>query len=196
MTKSNRDNFSEKVRLQLRDRVALFCFKPDCRVLTVGASEEAGKVARIGIAAHITAAAPGGLRYDENLTPQQPQNVSFKNGLAVSYSKLGETYTSLGYLDKALVFYQQYEQLRQQLHNQQPQNVTFKNGLAIAYFKLGVFYYRENDQYQDLVKATSYLKQAHQLWLQLTTLSPNMVEFQRNLSDVERDLKALESISN
>ncbi|MEM9195447.1 MAG: peroxidase family protein, partial [Myxococcota bacterium] len=40
----------------------------------------------------------------EELYAAYPNNVSFKNGLAISYSKLGETHSALGSLDKALTF--------------------------------------------------------------------------------------------
>ena len=36
-----------------------------------------------------------------------PQNVSFKNGLAISYSKVGETHAALGNLEKALKYFEQ-----------------------------------------------------------------------------------------
>ena len=78
MSKSKRDNFTEKIRRQLQDSVGGLCSRPDCRVLTVGASEDGG-VARVGQAAHITAAAPGGPRYDANLSTQQRK--SFDNGI-------------------------------------------------------------------------------------------------------------------
>ncbi|MEZ4826583.1 MAG: hypothetical protein R3C61_09870 [Bacteroidia bacterium] len=39
-----------------------------------------------------------------------PNNVSFKNGLAISYEKLGETHTALGQLDRARAFFEQYHQ--------------------------------------------------------------------------------------
>lgn len=59
-----------------------------------------------------------------------PQEISFKNGLAVSYAKLGETYVALGNFSMALTFYEQYNQLEEALHQAYPQNAEFKSNFA------------------------------------------------------------------
>ncbi len=41
----------------------------------------------------------------EELYEAYPQNVEFKNGLAISYSRLGDTHRALGNLDHALTFF-------------------------------------------------------------------------------------------
>jgi hypothetical protein len=51
------------------------CSNPDCRRLTLGPNLTPEKASRIGVAAHITAAAPGGLRYDPSLTPAERRSV-------------------------------------------------------------------------------------------------------------------------
>ena len=73
-----RDNFPDKVIRSLRDGVAHRCSKPSCRVST-SAQSEGGAVTNIGKAAHISAASPGGPRYDESMTPEQRK--SFENGI-------------------------------------------------------------------------------------------------------------------
>jgi len=75
----NRDNFSPKTRDILAQRVAFRCSNPDCRKPTIGPNSDQTKVTRIGIAAHICAAAPGGPRYDENMTKEERENIS--NGI-------------------------------------------------------------------------------------------------------------------
>ncbi len=67
----NRDDSSEQVKNILKDRVGGFCSNPLCRVPTIGPHTEQDKRTSIGIAAHITAAAPGGPRYNALLTPEQ-----------------------------------------------------------------------------------------------------------------------------
>src|SRR5262249_48610826 len=50
---------------------------PDCPRLTSGPSTDPNKAVNLGVAAHITAAAPGGPRYDAKLLPaerQAPEN--------------------------------------------------------------------------------------------------------------------------
>ena len=66
-----------------------------------------------------------------------PENIDFKNSLAIAHSKLGETQASLGNLTKALEYFEIYSKLRASLHADYPQNAGFKNGLAITYSKLG-----------------------------------------------------------
>lgn len=71
-----RDDFTPKVIERLRARVGFRCSHPDCRVPTSGPGEGELDVAHFGRAAHITAAAPGGPRYDETLTREQRRSIS------------------------------------------------------------------------------------------------------------------------
>jgi hypothetical protein len=58
-----RDDFAKGVREVLAHRAGFRCSKPDCRAATAGPGAAPEKHGSIGIAAHITAAAPGGPRY-------------------------------------------------------------------------------------------------------------------------------------
>jgi tetratricopeptide (TPR) repeat protein len=73
----------------------------------------------------------------KDLLKDDPDNVDFKNWLAVSYEKLGSTRASLGQLPKALQFFEPLNELMKELHRDFPDNVEFKNGLAVSYEKLG-----------------------------------------------------------
>lgn len=66
-----RDDFSRKTVELLAKRAGNVCSNPNCRRSTFGAAADPDKWINIGSAAHITAAAPGGPRYDPLLTPQQ-----------------------------------------------------------------------------------------------------------------------------
>ncbi|WP_409279895.1 hypothetical protein [Pseudomonas sp. KCJK8751] len=77
---SRRDDFPERVKRVLRERVAGVCSNPDCRTPTYG-PKGADKSFHIGHAAHICAAAPGGPRYDEHMTSEERR--SFDNGIWV-----------------------------------------------------------------------------------------------------------------
>jgi len=52
----------------LADRVANRCSNPDCQATTSGPQTDPARATNIGVAAHITAAAGGGPRYDADLT--------------------------------------------------------------------------------------------------------------------------------
>lgn len=66
-----RDQFSEKVKWTLAARAGHVCSNPTCKQPTSGPSEAEKAVTNVGVAAHITAASPGGPRYDPSLTPEQ-----------------------------------------------------------------------------------------------------------------------------
>ena len=114
--------------------------------------------------------------------------MSFKNGFAISYQCLGDTHTTLGNLDMALHFYEDYYKLKKKLYDAYPNNVDFKNGLAVSYYKLGVF---SRDKLKDKTKAKVYFKQAEALWLELVRDAPQYVQFQKYLGIVQGILKDL-----
>lgn len=74
-----RDDFTERVRIILGSRVGFRCSKPECRVTTTGPAEDENSRNNIGVAAHITAAAAGGPRYDSELTFGERSSVN--NGI-------------------------------------------------------------------------------------------------------------------
>jgi len=74
-----RDEFSEETKETLARRVAMHCSNPDCRKPTTGPRDDPEKAVNIGVAAHITAASPGGPRYDKNLTA--PERKAVDNGI-------------------------------------------------------------------------------------------------------------------
>ncbi len=83
-----RDDFSSKDKDTLARRVGYHCSNPTCQKLTVGPNQDPGKTVSIGVAAHITAAAPGGPRYDKNLTSEQRSSLENGLWLCQSCSKL------------------------------------------------------------------------------------------------------------
>lgn len=91
---NNRDDFSLGTKELLANRVGRRCSNPSCRKLTCGANTDSDKIINIGVASHICAAAKGGPRYDESMTPEERK--SFDNGiwLCQSCSKLIDTDTT------------------------------------------------------------------------------------------------------
>jgi len=76
---STRDDFLKPVRELLARRVGYRCSNPNCRVLTAGPGDNEKGTVDIGVAAHITAAAKGGKRFDPNLTNEERR--SAENGI-------------------------------------------------------------------------------------------------------------------
>lgn len=75
----NRDDFRRPVIRDLEGRVGSRCSNPTCNAQTRGPRSGPEGVVSIGVAAHITAAAPGGPRYDPSLMQQQRE--SPENGI-------------------------------------------------------------------------------------------------------------------
>lgn len=61
---ARRDNFTSAVKQRLASQVGWLCSHPECRRLTVAGTASGNALTSIGVAAHITAAAPGGPRFD------------------------------------------------------------------------------------------------------------------------------------
>jgi hypothetical protein len=66
-----RDDFIEEVKRTLAARVGNRCSNPNCHALTSGPQDDPAKALNVGVAAHITAAAQGGPRYDSLLTSEE-----------------------------------------------------------------------------------------------------------------------------
>jgi hypothetical protein len=82
-----RDDFSRSVVDRLAKRVGMRCSCPDCRMPTSGPDGDGG-VTNIGVAAHITAASPGGARYDEALTSEIRSGIANGIWLCQTHAKL------------------------------------------------------------------------------------------------------------
>jgi len=70
-----RDDFSEDVKRTTAARVGYRCSNPRCGKLTSGPKADPTRALNIGVAAHITAASPGGPRYDESLSAEQRSSI-------------------------------------------------------------------------------------------------------------------------
>lgn len=76
---TSRDEFSTAVKVALAKRAGYLCSNPDCRQLTIGAHYSQEKAAGIGEAAHISAAAERGPRFNSKLLPEERSAI--KNGI-------------------------------------------------------------------------------------------------------------------
>jgi uncharacterized protein YjhX (UPF0386 family) len=83
-----RDDFSGEVKRTIAARVNYRCSKPSCRAQTTGPQIDPSKSLNVGVAAHITAASPGGPRYDPSLTPDERKHANNAIWLCQNCGKL------------------------------------------------------------------------------------------------------------
>jgi tetratricopeptide (TPR) repeat protein len=124
----------------------------------------------------------------EELYESDPENASYQNGLAASFNYLGSTYTSLGQKEKAFSNFKQFNLLIEELYELNRSNVSFKNGLAVSCANLGEFC---RDQRCDVTEARRWFEKAEELLVELVNDAPSYAEFQKNWSQVKKDLAAL-----
>lgn len=74
-----RDDFTAATKRTIAARVAYRCSIPKCGAVTTGPGTAGDESVNLGIAAHISAASPGGPRYDPTLTTEE--RVSASNGI-------------------------------------------------------------------------------------------------------------------
>jgi hypothetical protein len=83
-----RDTFGDDVKRTVAARVGNRCSRPDCRAATTGPQVDSAKALNVGVAAHITAASPGGPRYDTGLSPEQRKSADNAIWLCQNCGKL------------------------------------------------------------------------------------------------------------
>lgn len=77
--KKSRDDFSLETKRLLAEQAGQICSNPECRINTSGPHPDPQKRLMTGVASHISAAAPGGPRYDPNMAPEQRKSID--NGI-------------------------------------------------------------------------------------------------------------------
>jgi hypothetical protein len=85
-----RDEFDENTKEVLARRVGERCSNPNCRKLTSGPQVNPTKALNIGVAAHITAASPGGPRYDVRLSSDERKSIENGIWLCQNCAKLAD----------------------------------------------------------------------------------------------------------
>lgn len=88
MSRPVRDDFAKATIERLAKRAGFLCSNPHCRIPTVGAAQGHQGIVNIGMAAHITAASPGGPRFDPTLSPEQRRHESNGIWLCQTHGKL------------------------------------------------------------------------------------------------------------
>ena len=83
-----RDEFTEAVKRAVAGRVGNRCSNPECKAATSGPQVDPSKLLSVGVAAHITAASPGGPRFDASLSPEDRKHAENAIWLCQNCAKL------------------------------------------------------------------------------------------------------------
>ena len=133
---NSRDDFSQKVKDILCERVGGKCSNPDCRHETKGPHSDSKKRVSIGQAAHITAASKGGPRYNPNMTSEQRRDIENGIWLCDSCAKMIDSDESqypveLLKMWKSMAEYEQYCAINRKA-NLLERNCEFENRKKVA----------------------------------------------------------------
>jgi hypothetical protein len=83
-----RDDFTTRQKEVLGRRAGLRCSNPKCRVTTSGPQNDPERAISVGVAAHISAASPGGPRYDESISSKGRRSLANAIWLCQNCAKL------------------------------------------------------------------------------------------------------------
>ncbi|MFH1197773.1 MAG: DUF4062 domain-containing protein [bacterium] len=111
--------------------------------------------------------------YDDN-----PGELWRTYDLAISYSKLGELFKTMGQLDKALDFFEKVTFLFEELYKTNPNKGELKNGLAISYGNLGDLFKTMGQ----LDKALDFFEKRSKLGEELDKANPNNESLKNGLA--------------
>ena len=107
-----------------------------------------------------------------------PGSLSYKHGLAISYSKLGGVYEAKGDWDNALSNYEKDFRLTKEIYESSPDTLSYKNGLAISYEKLGGVYEAKGDW----DNALSNYEEDFRLTKEIYESSPDTLSYKHGLA--------------
>jgi hypothetical protein len=96
-----RDDFQPKTKTLIAGKAGYRCSNSECRKPTIGSDAAQIGITNLGVAAHITAAAAGGPRFNPNLTPEERRHESNGIWLCQNCAKLIDS--DLGYFTVELL---------------------------------------------------------------------------------------------
>lgn len=125
-----RDDFPQPTKEILAKRSGQRCSNPDCGRATSGPHEDDHRAINLGVAAHITAAAPGGPRYNNGLTPKERSSIANAIWLCQTCAKLVDS-DVIRFKEELLIMWkrQHEERTKQRMVEREVSNETFGSGV-------------------------------------------------------------------
>jgi hypothetical protein len=159
-----RDEFLSQVKDTLARRVGLHCSNPVCGKRTSGPAGDPSQTMNIGVAAHITAASPGGPRYDATLAESERRSIHNGIWLCADCARLidsdPQTFTIATLRNWKTAAERTARESLEQPHGQATTNVAceiraLRNDLSVSLDALRASRWRPNDS--DNAAARTYL---------------------------------------
>ncbi len=104
--------------------------------------------------------------------------INHKENYCVCFQRLGDIYQNQGDLEKALHFFEKYNELGKELIQENSNSESLKLGLAISYEKLGGIY----EQRGDFTKALQFFEQDTKLMIELVEVNPQSESLKNGLA--------------
>ncbi|MCC7505795.1 MAG: tetratricopeptide repeat protein, partial [Saprospiraceae bacterium] len=127
----------------------------------------------------------------EELYRDNPKSESLKNGLAISYEKLGELYQAQGKFDTALVYFVKRSQLGEELYRDNPESADLLFGLGVSYYKLANLY----EAMGQIREALGYLEKALPVFNRLYDIT-GLDKYREISRFLEKEIRRLQSPSD
>jgi tetratricopeptide (TPR) repeat protein len=118
-------------------------------------------------------------QYSKELYEANPRSESLKNGLAISYSRLGSIHQSMGHMEEALKYFENYNRFEKELYEANPQSEEIKEGLAISYQFLGIIH----KSMGNMEEALKYFELYNKLGKELYEANPRSEEMKMNVAN-------------
>lgn len=112
------------------------------------------------------------------LVNSKNNDINSRNGLGISYERLGNIYQIKGDLDKAEEYYLKSMNISSDFYQINPQSVYFKNGLGIDHQNLGDVYLTKGN----LDEAEQHFKAYLNIKTELSEIDPQNVNFKNGLA--------------
>jgi len=129
-----------------------------------------------------------GNELNEQLYIGNPDNINIQSTLGISYHKLGNVYLEWHDFNKALDFFLKFNNIFEKLYSNNHDNVGIKNGLAVSYYNMATACQKN----KSINTAKELYQKAAILWRELINTCPQMQQFWKNLSLMEKEMQDLD----
>jgi len=135
---AHRDDFSQSVKDALAKRAGFLCSNPDCLVKLVSSGGDSDhSTISLGVAAHICAAAPGGPRYDSEMSREERASIQNAIFLCPTCATLIDKNNGSDYPGELLRYWKSVRELNAKQELAKPPTKTESTFSVTSYGQVG-----------------------------------------------------------